>query len=366
MNEEGGASFFLARNSALLFNRGATVGGATLATLIVSRRLCPGTPSNVVPFARAALEVPLLDVGRGRGRAGSGALPPLMRSDAARVMRGATVGGAVDATWIVLERLWPGTSIKTCFSSSLVGATRGLAGFTVSTGAPARRAAARVVRGAMSGTSVVRGTGRALNGTPPFPDASLREPEPADVTDEGPLREPETEVPPPFVAETNPPTRSRHSTLSSSGAGASMPTPSSCSMLSSSAPSHAKSWAGKGGEDWKRHAIWSSAVCASGLPMSAFWLLSTPKMARSELGAVSRARSGSASPMSAFHTSTARRRSKTYTHTGPLIDKINEGKSEMASQCTHSKSEGASFPKSSCRNSWSESGANSICRSLTI
>jgi hypothetical protein len=53
MNEVGGPCSLETRNAALLFDLGATIGAFTLATAIVSRRLCPGTPSKrpVVPFS---------------------------------------------------------------------------------------------------------------------------------------------------------------------------------------------------------------------------------------------------------------------------------------------------------------------------
>lgn len=69
--------------------RGAIAGGRVLATEIVSRRLCPGTPSNVCEFAASVVAARTL---------GFGGVSSPMRSDAARVMRGATAGGAVDAT----------------------------------------------------------------------------------------------------------------------------------------------------------------------------------------------------------------------------------------------------------------------------
>ena len=102
------------------------------------------------------------------------------------------------------------------------------------------------------------------------------------------------------------------------------------------------SWGGKGGLDWKRQLICSSAVSVFGEPMTAFWAEVMPKRARRELGLDSRALTGSGSPMSDFQTSTARLRSRTYTHTGP------------------SNRESESIPKSSSRNSLSELSANSI------
>jgi hypothetical protein len=84
---------------------------------------------------------------------------PCLRA-AAFVMRGATTGGAVEATAMEVERLWPGTSMKACFCCSLVGITFGPLGEVLTT-MPARRAAALVVRGAISGTRVVAGRGLA-------------------------------------------------------------------------------------------------------------------------------------------------------------------------------------------------------------
>ena len=90
-----------------------------------------------------------------------------MRSAAARVIRGGTTGGAVDATVMMDERLCPGTSMKTRLSSSFVGVARGLLCSGGEMGAaPARRAAARVKRGCESGVCVVFGNGSARNSTP--------------------------------------------------------------------------------------------------------------------------------------------------------------------------------------------------------
>ena len=148
MKEVGGACSFCALNAALLFNLGATVGAFTDATAILSLLLCPGTPSKVLagpclvcsPFA----DILFLIAG------GGGAWPSL--NDAARLIRGAMIGAAVDATAMVLERLCPGTFAKVCARRSLDTGARGI--FRVfSTGWPARRAAARVVRGTISGLS---------------------------------------------------------------------------------------------------------------------------------------------------------------------------------------------------------------------
>ena len=115
LKEDGGAappSFFCARSIALRLSLGATVGVPVLATLIVSRRLCPGTPSNVfLRFSSTAGR-------RSTGFSFSGSLIP-SRKAAAFVMRGATAGAAVLATWMVLERLCPGTFSNVCARRSL-------------------------------------------------------------------------------------------------------------------------------------------------------------------------------------------------------------------------------------------------------
>lgn len=89
------------RSAALLFSRGASVGAFDDATAILSRRLWPGTPSNVLAAPCFVLSPSgsdfLLSTGVGRG------WPNL--NDAALVILGAIVGAAVDATAIVLARL---------------------------------------------------------------------------------------------------------------------------------------------------------------------------------------------------------------------------------------------------------------------
>lgn len=71
--------------------------------------------------------------------------------EAALVIRGATTGGAVDATAMVDVRLCPGTFAKVSAIRSLVRGARGLLG-DVSMAPPLiRRVAARVMRGTMSG-----------------------------------------------------------------------------------------------------------------------------------------------------------------------------------------------------------------------
>ena len=91
---------------------------------------------------------------------GGGCCPSLR--EAARVIRGATTGGAVEATTMVPERLCPGTFAKVLARASLLRGRRGPEGFC-STGTPARREAAFVVRGTMSGLACVEGSGLALN-----------------------------------------------------------------------------------------------------------------------------------------------------------------------------------------------------------
>jgi len=104
MNEEGGAASFCALNAADLFSLGATTGALTDATDIVSLRLCPGTPSNVSLAAAPLVLLPKLKiVGLCLAGVGAGCWPSL--NAAARVIRGATAGGAVDATAIVSARL---------------------------------------------------------------------------------------------------------------------------------------------------------------------------------------------------------------------------------------------------------------------
>jgi len=124
MNDVGGPCSLDTRNAALLFNLGASVGAFTLATAIDSRRLCPGTPSKilVVPFLLLSSFVNDLCLVTG----GAAACPSLR--DAARVIRGAMVGGAVDATEMVLVRLCPGTLANVCARRSLDTGPRGAEG----------------------------------------------------------------------------------------------------------------------------------------------------------------------------------------------------------------------------------------------
>lgn len=91
---------------------------------------------------------------------GGGCCPSLR--EAARVIRGAITGGAVEETVIVSARLCPGTLAKVFARASLLRGRRGPEGFC-STGIPARREAALVVRGKMSGLTCVGGRTLALN-----------------------------------------------------------------------------------------------------------------------------------------------------------------------------------------------------------
>ena len=140
-----------------------------------SRRLCPGTPSNVfacasfsAALARSsalALAFASANVMMGFGRTAFGGGVPSMRNDAARDMRGSIDGAAVEATGIESVRLCPGTFANIRWRASLEGGVRGplrsrsiLGGVT-----PARRSAARVVRGTMVGETCDAGISRALN-----------------------------------------------------------------------------------------------------------------------------------------------------------------------------------------------------------
>jgi len=154
----GGADSFRARSAALLLVLGATVGVFVLATEKVSLRLWPGTPSKVpwvIGLVRAGVSLAEL-----RTCFGGGFCPSLR--EAARVMRGAITGGAVEATVMVSARLCPGTLAKVFAKASLLRGRRGPEGFC-STSTPARREAALVVRGTMSGLTCVVGSGLALN-----------------------------------------------------------------------------------------------------------------------------------------------------------------------------------------------------------
>lgn len=163
---------FDARSCALRFGLGDMVGVLVLETEIDSRLLCPGTPSNVLACASfnasfalcssAALALACAIVMMGFGR-GFGGGAPEMRSDAARVMRGAIVGASVDATGMDSVRLCPGTSANIFCMASLDGGVRGACPRSIwGIVAPARRAAARVVRGMMVGDAWEGGISRAL------------------------------------------------------------------------------------------------------------------------------------------------------------------------------------------------------------
>ena len=225
----------MARRAALRLVLGATVGVFVLATEMVSLRLWPGTPSKfprVGGFVRAAVSLAVLRVGFGGG------FCPSLR-EAARVMRGAITGGAVEATTIVSARLCPGTLANVFAKASLLRGRRGPEGFC-STGTPARREAAFVVRGAISGFMCVEGMGLALNDgrdrlVPPTVDGFV-------VVDCGyPTSE---DADSRSALKTEEPTERME--------------PSGRSVM------------GKGGEEANNEAIWTSAVSLSGEPMTAF------------------------------------------------------------------------------------------------
>lgn len=149
----------------LRFTRGATAGGAVLATLILSRRLCPGTPSKVAfcfssnsSGERGTFSFVLLVLGNLAGFGLSPSANFCARRIALLFGRGAIAGGAVLATVILSRRLCPGTpsNVRSRSSWLILGRLGDV------TGLPARREAARVVRGTIEGEVVLAGTGRAL------------------------------------------------------------------------------------------------------------------------------------------------------------------------------------------------------------
>jgi hypothetical protein len=164
---------FDARSSALRFCFGVTVGDLVLETANESRLLWPGTPSNVLACASfnaafalsssAAFAFACASVMMGFGRKGFGGGAPSMRNDAARVMRGGIDGAAVEATEMDSVRLCPGTSANILLRASLDGGVRGPCERSILGGVtPARRSAARVVRGTMVGETCEKGISRAL------------------------------------------------------------------------------------------------------------------------------------------------------------------------------------------------------------
>ena len=221
---------------------------------------------------------------------------PCLRA-AAFVILGAMVGAAVEATTIVVERLCPGTSMKFCFCCSFVGTTLGP---LVSLYAmPARRAAALVVRGTISGTAVVDGTARARKAGLSLGFSRLVVVVEGLVTDEGAYASEVVRCKLDRIDEAREPSGNWFATdgsLTSSGS----------------------SFVGNIGEDANRDAICTSAVWTSGEPIKPFCCRDLPYNARKEVGVFSRATAGSLSPIRVLNTSTARRRSKTYTQTGPL------------------------------------------------
>lgn len=149
------------------------VGTAVLATEIDSRLLCPGTPSNVLTCASfnarlalsssATLALACASVMIGFGRIGFGGGAPEMRNAAARDMRGEIIGGEVEETDMDSLRLCPGTFSNILCMSSFEGGVRG-PGERPSLGGvmPARKSAARVVRGTMVGVTWEGGISSAL------------------------------------------------------------------------------------------------------------------------------------------------------------------------------------------------------------
>jgi hypothetical protein len=195
--------------------------------------------------------------------------------------------------------------MKASFCCSLVGATFGAFRVLSSMMMPARRAAALVVRGAMSGASVVAGRGLARKTGLPLALSRLELRPPTVegfVTDEAAYPSEVDRCKLDIIEEVREPGGN-------------------CVVENVELASSGSSWVGNTGDDAKREAICTSAVCMSGDPMRPFCSRDRPYNARSELGVFLRATAGSLSPMSVFHTSTARRRSNTYTQTGPLWEK---------------------------------------------
>lgn len=254
LNEDGGAASFIWRRLALRFVRGGTVGGFVLETGIDSRRLCPGTPSNVallavVSFALATVPFGFpFAAGTMLFRGDSADFCPI-RNDAARVMRGANTGGAVLATVMVSERLCPGTFANVFARRSLVGGARS----AFSTGRPARRADARDMRGTIVGVAIVAGTGRALNSDLPF---GVLSPAREGLVTEEPL-------PLPLDVVLRSADSTDDETERSEPAGKLSPTSGS-------------SVVGNGGDDAKMAEIWISAVGPSGEPITAFCMAEIP------------------------------------------------------------------------------------------
>ena len=103
------------RRAEALVGRGAMTGGAVEATWMVDRRLWPGTLSNIAAIRSGELGLraslfrggPLLP----GGRVGSAA--PVRRAEAL-VWRGATTGGAVDATFRIYHEVSRGRTEVVC------------------------------------------------------------------------------------------------------------------------------------------------------------------------------------------------------------------------------------------------------------
>lgn len=149
------------------------MGAMVLVTENDSRLLCPGTPANVLACASfnaalalsssAALALACASVMMGFGRTGLGGGAPEMRNAAARDMRGDIVGGEVEATGMDTLRLCPGTFSNIFRMASFEGGVRGPGERSILGGVmPARRSAARVVRGTMVGVTWEAGISSAL------------------------------------------------------------------------------------------------------------------------------------------------------------------------------------------------------------
>jgi hypothetical protein len=250
LNDDGGAlaaASLDARSDAALLRRGATAGARVLATVILSRRLWPGTPSNIFFWASVGVRALEGDFFEGDGSTG---MP--IRKLAARDIRGVSLGGAVLATSIfVVRKAWPGTSANVCARRSLETGVRGedLTSPGIGGSSPAERdlrsAAARDMRGTMVGVTVDAGTGRALK-----PDRDARRvrdlfPSSPERAVDSVKREPRPEL-----------TADDRGSESASGSGSSL--------------------VGKGGDDAKRLRIWISALSSSGEPMMPFCIREMP------------------------------------------------------------------------------------------
>jgi hypothetical protein len=258
-----------------------------LETEIDSRLLWPGTPSNVFACASfnaalalsssTALALACAIVMIGLGRTGFGGGAPDIRNEAARDMRGGIDGGVtVDATWIDSERLCPGTLANISRRASLDGGVRGECWRSIlGVVTPARRAAARVVRGTMVGEAWEGGISRALKGVRRRGEVPLVRL----VREELPAGEWPVPVPVPVVLvlalcgakegrledERREEERERDDWIEPV-----------VRARSSVEKSEGRSVVGKGGEETKSEAICISADSISGEPMTAFCSLLMP------------------------------------------------------------------------------------------